>query len=92
MEILSDWKSLTAALLDDAAVKSRSDASTSNLLFFGMGMRSNTQQSQLNQSPNIPFKSVCILSLLHSSPMLNMVSLQGGHPVRLEEPDCSSAG
>lgn len=32
VEILSDWKSLTAALLDDAAVEARSDASTSNLL------------------------------------------------------------
>jgi len=32
VEILSDWKSLTAALLDDAAVEARSDASTTNLL------------------------------------------------------------
>ena len=32
VEILSDWKSLSAALLDDAAVEARSDASTSNLL------------------------------------------------------------
>lgn len=32
MEIFSDWKSLSAALLDDAAVEARSDASTSNLL------------------------------------------------------------
>lgn len=32
VEILSDWKTLSAALLDDAAVEARSDASTSNLL------------------------------------------------------------
>lgn len=32
VDILSDWKSLTAALLDDAAVEARSDASTCNLL------------------------------------------------------------
>lgn len=32
VKILSDWKSLSAALLDDAAVEARSDASTSNLL------------------------------------------------------------
>lgn len=32
VDILSEWKSLTAALLDDAAVEGRSDASTSNLL------------------------------------------------------------
>ena len=32
VEILSDWKSLSAALLEDAAVEARSDASTSNLL------------------------------------------------------------
>ncbi|DBB17328.1 TPA: hypothetical protein ACH3X3_014371 [Trebouxia sp. C0006] len=32
VEILSDWKSLTAALLDDTAVEARSDASTTNLL------------------------------------------------------------
>ena len=32
VEVLSDWKSLTAALLDDAAVEARSDASTCNLL------------------------------------------------------------
>lgn len=32
VEILSDWKILIAALLDDAAVEARSDASTSNLL------------------------------------------------------------
>ena len=32
VEILSDWKILIAALLDDAAVEARSDASTGNLL------------------------------------------------------------
>ena len=32
VEILSDWKVLTAALLEDAAVEARSDASTSNLV------------------------------------------------------------
>jgi len=32
VDILSDWKSLSAALLDDAAVEARSDASTCNLL------------------------------------------------------------
>lgn len=32
VDILSDWKSLATALLDDAAVEARSDASTCNLL------------------------------------------------------------
>ena len=32
MDILSDWKVLTAALLNDTAVEAQGDASTSNLV------------------------------------------------------------